>query len=241
MDRRPEPSRRSCVILLCVHRSARPLSVWHRGARSASGNPSGKSRPGRRSIIEARQMRQRTGLQMAHRLSGQSGSSLLELFVAMAASLIVLGATLQCLSSFQREFARQQHDIGQEQDVRLSLELLQQELRLASAGSLSIARPDAVEFTANVNGLTTNVTAPGEKGHTTLAVADGREWPESKTVEVCWNDQCDRFTLARPGQRYVLTFVEPVARPIPTGASVMVMNRIRYYSRLDERGRLRCL
>jgi hypothetical protein len=178
---------------------------------------------------------------MAHRLSGQSGSSLLELFVAMAASLIVLGATLQCLSSFQREFARQQHDIGQEQDVRLSLELLQQELRLASAGSLSIARPDAVEFTANVNGLTTNVTAPGEKGHTTLAVADGREWPESKTVEVCWNDQCDRFTLARPGQRYVLTFVEPVARPIPTGASVMVMNRIRYYSRLDERGRLRCL
>jgi hypothetical protein len=179
--------------------------------------------------------------QMAHRLSRQSGSSLLELLAAMTAGLIVLGATLQCLSYFQREFARQQYDVGQEQDVRLSLELLQQELRLASLGSLSIARPDAIEFMANANGLTTNVTAPGEKGRTTLEVADGREWPEGKTMEVCWNDVCDRFSLARPGQRYLLTLVEPIARPIPPGASVMVMNRIRYYSRLDERGILRCL
>ena len=178
---------------------------------------------------------------MAYWLSGHSGFSLLELLVAMAAGLVVLGATLQCLSHFQREFARQQYDVGQEQDVRLSLELLQQELRLARLGALSIARPDAIEFMANVNGLTTNVTAPGEKGRTTLEVADGRDWPHGKTVEVCWNDQCDRFSLARAGQRYVLTLVEPIARPIPSGASVMVMNRIRYYSRLDERGILRCL
>jgi hypothetical protein len=38
-----------------------------------------------------------------------------------------------------------------------------------------------------------------------------------------------------------LTFVEPAPRPIPSGASVIVINRLRYYSRPDEGGHLRWL
>jgi hypothetical protein len=74
-----------------------------------------------------------------------------------------------------------------------------------------------------------------------MTVEDGREWPDNKLVRICWNDQCEHLTLARPGQRNLLTFAEPAPRPIPSGASAMVMNRIRYYSRLDERGILRWL
>ena len=174
-------------------------------------------------------------------MCSESGTSLLEVMGAMVAGLVVLGATLQSLSYFQQEFARQQDGLIQQQDLRLGLELLEQELRLASSGSLSLISPDAVEFTANIHGLMTNVTSAAVIGQTTLAVDDGRGWPDRKVVWVCWNEQCERYTLARVGQQNLLTLVEPIARSIPAGASVSVMNRIRYYSRADERGSLRVL
>jgi len=174
-------------------------------------------------------------------LFNQSGSSLVELLAAMAAGLVVFGAALQSFSYFNQQFLKQRETIIQAQDVRLSLELLAQELHLASIGSLSVARPDAVEFTANISGLMTKVTAPGLMGETTLAVEDGRGWPDNKLIGVCWNERCDSFTLARAGHRSLLAFVEPIARPIPAGASAAVKNRVRYYSRLDESGVLRFL
>lgn len=172
-------------------------------------------------------------------LCNEIGFSLIELLAAMAAGLVVLGAALQALVYFHREFIRQHEQIVQQQDVRLGLELFEQELRLA--GSLSIVGSDVVEFTANVSGLMTNVTALAAVGQTTLMVEDGRGWPEHKLVEVCWRDHCEHFTLARAGQRNLLTLVDPLSMPIPAGASVMVMNRLRYYSRPDDRGVMRWL
>ena len=119
--------------------------------------------------------------------------------------------------------------------------LFQQELRLAASGSLAVVDSDVIEFTANINNLVTNATAPVAAGQTTVAVEDGRGWPDGKAVRICWNDQCVDFTLARSGQRNLLTFVEPAPRSIPSGASAVVMNRVRYYSRPDERGMLRWL
>ena len=174
-------------------------------------------------------------------LYGESGTSLLELIGAMVAGLVVLGATLQSLSYFQQEFAQQQDLITQHQDLRLGLELFEQELRLAGPGSLSVIVSDAVEFTANIHGLMTNVTSAAMIGQTTLAVDDGRGWPDRKLVRICWNEQCQHYTLARAGQRNLLTLVEPIVYAIPAGASVSVMNRLRYYSRTDERGSLRLL
>jgi Tfp pilus assembly protein PilW len=171
----------------------------------------------------------------------EAGTSLLELMGAMAAGLVVLGAALQSLSYFQQEFSRQQDRIAQQQDLRLGLELLEQELRLAGSGSLSAIMLDEIQFSANIHGLMTNVTAAAEIGQTTIAVDDGLGWPDRKLVQVCWNDQCEPFTLARTGQRNLLSLMEPIPRMIPAGASVAAVNRVRYYSRSDEKGSLRLL
>jgi hypothetical protein len=177
----------------------------------------------------------------AHLRHGESGTSLLELMGAMAAGLIVLGTTLQSLTYFQQQFSHQQDRIIQYQDLRIGLDLLAQELRLGGAESLSNILPDEVEFMANIHGLMTNVTSEAATGQTTIFVGDGGGWPDRKSVRVCWNDQCDQFTLARAGQRNLLTLVEPIPRMIPAGASVIVINRVRYYSRSDEKGVLRLL
>ena len=171
----------------------------------------------------------------------RGGFSLVEVLTAMAAGLVLLAAALQSLVYFQREFARQHAHVMQQQDVRLGLELFVQELRLAGSDSLLVLQPDVVEFTANVSGLVTVLTASAAPGQTTMSVNDGHGWPDNKLVRICWNEQCDQLTLARAGQRNLLTFVEPAPRAIPSGASAMVMNRVRYYSRPDERGILRWL
>lgn len=164
-----------------------------------------------------------------------------ELMFAMAAGLIVLGATLQALSYFQQRFIRQQHEIAQQQDLRLGLEVLEQELRLAGSGSLTIVASDAVEFSANLQGLTTTVTAGASIGQTALSVEDGRGWDDKKTIVACWAERCETLTLARDGQRYLLTVTQPLPSAIPAGAFVFLLNRVRYYSRRDDQGVLRLL
>jgi Tfp pilus assembly protein PilW len=171
----------------------------------------------------------------------EAGTSLVEVMLAMAAGLLVLGATLQALMSFQRQFANQQASVSQQQDLRLGLELLEQELHLAEATSLSVMGQQEVEFGANVHGLVTTVSAVALTGQTTLSVSDGREWPERKTIAACWDDQCETMTLARDGQRAILTVTQPIAKTIPVGAAVSLVNRVRYYSRRDDNGTPRFL
>ena len=43
----------------------------------------------------------------------ETGTSLIELMFAMAAGLVVLGATLQALSYFQQQFMKQQREVAQ--------------------------------------------------------------------------------------------------------------------------------
>jgi len=174
-------------------------------------------------------------------IPAEAGTSLAELMFAMAAGLIVLGATLQALSYFQHRFIRQQHEIAQQQDLRLGLEVLEQELRLAGSGSLTIVASDAVEFSANLQGLTTTVTAGASIGQTALSVEDGRGWDDKKTIVACWAERCETLTLARDGQRYLLTVTQPLPSAIPAGAFVFLLNRVRYYSRRDDQGVLRLL
>jgi len=171
----------------------------------------------------------------------EAGTSLTELMFAMAAGVIVLGATLQALSYFQQRFMRQQYEIAQQQDLRLSLEVLEQELRLAGSGSLTTAASDTVEFSANLQNLTTTVTARASIGQTALSVEDGQGWDDRKTIVACWAERCETLTLARDGQRYQLTVTQPLTSAIPAGAFVFLLNRVRYYSRRDDQGVLRLL
>jgi hypothetical protein len=176
-----------------------------------------------------------------HTMRTEAGTSLIELMCAMAAGLVVLGATLQSLSYFQQRFMKQQHEVAQQQDLRLGLEVLEQELQLAGPGSLTIAASDSVELSANIQDLSTTVTASAEIGQTALSVDDGRGWNDRKTIVACWAERCETLTLARDGQRRVLTVTQPLTRSIPSGAFVVILNRVRYYSRRDDRGVLRLL
>ena len=71
----------------------------------------------------------RVGAKQTSRTHGrkwmEAGLSLVELMLAMVAGLVVLGATLQALSYFQRQFMRQQHEVAQQQDLRIGLEVLE--------------------------------------------------------------------------------------------------------------------
>ena len=171
----------------------------------------------------------------------EAGTSLTELLFATAAGLVVLGATLQSLSYFQQRFMKQQYEIAQQQDLRLGLEVLEQELKLAGSGSLSTAAQDTVEFSANLQGLSTRVTVAASLGQTALSVEDGRGWDDRKTIMACWVEGCETLTLARNGQRYLLTVTQPLTRAIPNGAFVVLLNHVRYYSRRDGQGILRLL
>ena len=171
----------------------------------------------------------------------ETGTSLIELMFAMAAGLVVLGATLQSLSYFQQQFMKQQREVAQQQDLRLGLEVLEQEIRLARSGSLTNATSDSVEFLANLHGLSTMVTATAVAGQTVLSVEDGRGWDDRKTIVVCWAERCERLTLVRDGQRRVLTVTQPLTTAIPAGAFVSLLNHVRYYSRRDDQGVLRLL
>ncbi len=171
----------------------------------------------------------------------EAGTSLTELMFAMAAGLVVLGATLQALSYFQQQFMRQQREVAQQQDLRIGLEVLEQELRLAGSGSLTTAASDSVGFAANLQGLSTTVTAAAAIGQTALLVEDGRGWEDRKTIVACWVERCETLALARDGQRRLLTVTQPLAGTIPSGASVSLLNHVRYYSRRDDQGVLRLL
>ena len=175
------------------------------------------------------------------RIRTEAGTSLTELMLAMAAGLVVLGATLQTLSYFQQQFMRQQREVAQQQDLRLGLEVLEQELRLAGSGSLTTAATDSVEFSANLQGLSTTVIAASEIGQTVLSVEDGRGWEDRKTIVACWAEHCETLALAHDGRRHVLTVTQPLTRVIPSGAFVFLLNHVRYYSRRDDQGVLRLL
>jgi hypothetical protein len=171
----------------------------------------------------------------------ETGTSLIELMFAMAAGLVVFSATLQALSYFQQQFMGQQREVALQQDLRLGLEVLEQELRQARPDSLTVATSDSVEFAANLHGLSTTVTATAAVGQTALSVEDGRGWDDRKTIVVCWAERCEGLTLVRDGQRRVLTVTQPLTTAIPAGAFVSLMNHVRYYSRRDEQGALRLM
>src|SRR5262245_20163904 len=130
-------------------------------------------------------------------LCQETGTSLLELLVATAAGLVVLAAAMQTISNFHIRFADQQSALGLQQDLRLGLELLTHELHLTTTDDLLSVQQDEIEFAANLNGLSTMVTTSTSPGQTTITVEDGREWPERKTIRVCWFEQCESMVLAR--------------------------------------------
>ncbi len=169
-------------------------------------------------------------------LSNRRGVCLTELLISLAAGAVVLAAVLDTFNVVQTLATAQRQALIQQQDLRLGLEVCEQEVRLAAADSIVTADPDEFQFLANLSALRTATTGGVTPGQSLLAVQDGSGWGEGKTVSLCGRQGCEVHRLIRAGQRYQLTLAEPVQSVFPAGASVEVNNRVVYYTKLDEQG-----
>lgn len=181
------------------------------------------------------------GRNACFRLSQMSGVCLTEVMIGLAAGTIVLAATLGTFNTIHHHVIDRQRVLAYQQDVRLGLEVFEQEARLAEAETIVAAEPDEFLFSANLNAQRTSTTGAVTPGQTVLAVQDGSDWGAGKTVLLCGQHVCETHRLARAGQRSQLVLEEPAGSMFPSGASLEVRNRVRYYTRRDESGMVRLM
>lgn len=172
---------------------------------------------------------------MRHPLASNAGICLAEVMVAMAAGGVILSATFQALTLFESKLTNQQSIIGRHQDQRLGLHVLEEELRLAGTGTpkdtpamMTLAAQE-LEFTANLENLTTILTEPVSALQQDLPVLNGSNWNEGKRIVICSTDHCAEAVLTRDGRRASLTLTAPLGAAFPAGSEVFVSNRVRYY------------
>lgn len=162
-----------------------------------------------------------------------SGVCLLELMVGLAIGTLVLAGSLEAFNIVQAQAVRQQRIMAAQQEMRVGLEIFEQEVRMASSSTIAVARPDRFEFSANIHGLRTVTSGSVAAGQTILPVQNGSGWEAGKTVVLCGMSRCESHRLESPGQRSQLLLSSPVGAAYPAGASVEVRNRVTYYSRVD--------
>ena len=170
-------------------------------------------------------------------LISPSGVCLSELMVALAIGTLVLAGSLEAFNLVQAQAVRQQRIMAAQQEMRVGLEVFEQEVRMASSSTIAVARSDRFEFSANIHGLRTVTTVPVAAGQTVLPVQNGSGWEAGKTVVLCGMSGCESHRLASPGQRSQLQLSGPVGGAYPAGASVEGRNRVTYYTRIDDRDR----
>ncbi len=179
---------------------------------------------------------------MAKSLGDEQGATLIELLIAMTAGAVVFSAVLQTLHHCQWRFHTQQDTIARHQDLRLGLEVMASELRLAGSGFSPADRPvrkadsQEIEFAANLGGYVTTLAQPVMAGQQELVVGDGTDWPKGKRIVVCAAEQCAEGRLAKDGQRTRLILIAPLGQFFPSGSVVSVSNDVRYYLGHDGRG-----
>ncbi len=175
------------------------------------------------------------------RLPLMSGVCLTEVMIGLAAGTIVLAATLGTFNTIHHHVIDGQRVLVYQQDLRLGLEVFEQEVYLAEAETIMSATSDEFRFSANLNALRTSTTGTVAPGQTVLTVQDGSGWGSGKTVLLCGPRGCETHRLARAGQREQLVLGEPVGSMFPIGASLEVRNHVRYYTRRDESGTIRLM
>lgn len=183
-------------------------------------------------------MRQQVGLDI---LAGQAGVCLSELMVALAIGTVVLAGSLEAFNAVQAQAVRQQQTTAVQQEMRLGLEVFEQEVRMASSSTIVAAVDNRLEFLANIHALRTVTTGPVAPGEIALPVQNGSGWDAGKTVLLCGVSGCESHQLASYGQRNQLRLASPVAGLYPAGSSVEVRNRVSYYTRRDDEGRLQLM
>jgi hypothetical protein len=158
--------------------------------------------------------------------------------IGMAIAFVVFAASLELFTLGHRAVGANNHRIAQQQDLRLGLEVFEQEVRLATAETILAIREDAVEFLANIHGNWTTTTAVITPGQSVLPVVEGRGWERGKLVRLCKPRVCETHRLLSDGRRNQLTLERAVETEFPAGSSLEMHNRVIYYKRAGESARL---
>lgn len=164
------------------------------------------------------------------------GLCLTELMISLAAGAIALTTALSTLNVVQIHVEQQERTLSHQQDLRLGLEVFEQEVRLATADSIDLTNSNEFRFRANVNAQQTVMTSTALSGQSILSIENGSGWGEGKVVNLCSRSACEIHRLARTGQRYQLTLTEPVGLSFPSGSTVEVSNQVAYYVKSGEKG-----
>jgi hypothetical protein len=174
-------------------------------------------------------------------LKNERGVCLAEFLVSLTTGAIVLAASLQTFTLLHAQATKQQRVVSHQQDLRVGMEVFEQEVRLATADAIGTASEREFVFRANINAQRTTLTTAVSSGQSVLPVVDGSGWGRGKTVLLCAQQTCESHALVRDGQRQQLVLAEPVGTDFPVGASVEVTNRVVYYARHDPSGVLRLM
>jgi hypothetical protein len=178
---------------------------------------------------------------------GQTGTSLLEVLIAVAISGFLFSAACETLARFGERFRTQHSEAGLHQESRIGLDVLGNELRLAGTGGVPGQSPfskidhDEIWFRANLGGFQTVLKETALPGQLDLVVEDGDGWPEGKQVVLCSREHCMSNRLARNGRAAALTLAMPVESVFPKGSAVSVSNQVHYYVGRDAAGRSRVM
>ena len=173
----------------------------------------------------------------ARGLSNDDGVCLSELMISLAIGAAVLAAALTTLNIVQTHAGKQHRSLNHQQDLRLGLEVFEQEVRLAAADTIVTVAPNEFVFYANLSDHRTVTTAGILSGESVLPVVDGSGWGEGKMISICGRHGCESHRLARVGQRFQLTLADALESSFPEGASVQILNRVIYYVKSHEAGK----
>ncbi len=180
-------------------------------------------------------------------LRNTAGVGLTELMTTLTIGLVVVSLSLDTLSHLETRFRRQHRQMAVAQDARLGLEVFEQDIRAAvgpaadGRRALLRAEPRLLELHANVNGYETVLLTPALAGQTELAVSDGGQWPVGKGVRLCHRMHCVDNRLVRAGQRNTLSLAQPLGESFPPGATVFVVNHVRYSVTNDDGDHLKLM
>lgn len=184
----------------------------------------------------------RTGLRINAR-----GVSLIELLFAMAISSVAISAAVQAFAAYGLRLSSQHANMTANQELRIGLDVLCSELRLAGSGLLSAEAAftkkevDEVEFFANLSGSSTIMTEVAEAGRQDLPVEDGADWPKGKQVLLCTAVHCAWNRLAADGRKQTLMLMTPTLEQYPMKSAVFLLNRVRYYLKRHDDGTMRLM
>ncbi|MBS0171710.1 MAG: prepilin-type N-terminal cleavage/methylation domain-containing protein [Nitrospira sp.] len=178
---------------------------------------------------------------------GLAGVSLIELLIALAISSVGISAAIQAFAAYGLRLGQQHVAMIENQELRLGMDVLCSELRLAASGFLGGEAPflkaddDEAEFFANLSGLTTNLTQSADAGRQDLSVEDGADWPKGKQIVMCTATHCAWNRLAADGRKNTLALAMLPTEPFQARTAVFLLNRVRYYVKPQGNGLLRLM